>query len=187
MLHHKGSHIRKCVAETLKKQPGHNCISCWNLPNKIPTKIWSKQILEANNTDDWWCKYKPFCNTDDIYELQLYSKNRYVTHTKVHISPGGVGGGAGRVLPYMLYRYMYEPLWRFIWFSSSLLLDRVYKWESLGLESGIISRTLINCLKILKITLCKFVDKNNYWENHRFKLEHDEVLKGWFLNEWVRI
>ena len=156
MLHHKGSHTRKCVAETLKKQPGHNCISCWNLPKKIPTKILSKQILKANNTDDWWCKYEPFCNTDDIYELQLYSENRYVTHTKVHISPGGGGGGTAI---YAISRYMYEPLWRFIWFSSSLLWDRVYKWESLGLESGIISRTLINCLKILKITLCKFVDK----------------------------
>ena len=33
--------------------------------------------------------------------------------------------------------------------SSSLLWDMVYKSESLGLESGIISRTLINCLKIL--------------------------------------
>ena len=72
-----------------------------------------------------------------------------MSHTKVHISPGG----GGRVLPYMLYRYMYEPLRRFIWFSSSLLGDMVYKSESLGLESGIISRTLINtvinCLKIL--------------------------------------
>ena len=28
-----------------------------------------------------------------------------MSHTKVHISPGG-----GGILPYMLYRYMYEPL-----------------------------------------------------------------------------
>ena len=48
----------------------------WNLPQKIPTKIWSKQILKANNTDDWWCEYEPFCSTDDIYEVRLYSKNR---------------------------------------------------------------------------------------------------------------
>ena len=34
-----------------------------------------------------------------------------------------------------LYRYV--PLSR-VWFSSSLLWDRVYKSESLGLESGII-------------------------------------------------
>ena len=29
-------------------QPGHNCISCWNLPlNNRNKKIWSKQILKA--------------------------------------------------------------------------------------------------------------------------------------------
>ena len=37
----------------------------------------------------------------------------------------------------MLYRYMHVPLWR-VWFSSSLLWDRVYKSESFGLEPGII-------------------------------------------------
>ena len=37
--------------------------------------------------------------------------------------------------PYMGYRYV--PLSR-VWFSSSLLRDRVYKSESLGLEQGII-------------------------------------------------
>ena len=36
---------------------------------------------------------------------------------------------------YRLYRYV--PLWR-VWFSSSLLWDRVYKSESLGPEKGII-------------------------------------------------
>ena len=36
---------------------------------------------------------------------------------------------------YGLYRYV--PLWR-IWFSSSLLWDRVYKSDSLDLEEGII-------------------------------------------------
>ena len=45
-------------------------------------------------------------------------------------SPHGWG-----VLPYMGYRYV--PLSR-VWFSSSLLRDRVYKSESLGLEQGII-------------------------------------------------
>ena len=54
-----------------------------------------------------------------------------ISHTKVHIF---LRRG---VLPYMLYRYMYVPLWR-VWFSSSLLWDRVYKSESLGLESVII-------------------------------------------------
>ena len=108
-------------------------ISCWNLPKKIPTtKIWSKQILKAINTNDWWCRYEPFCNTDDIYELQLYFENRYVTYKSTYFPRGG--GGEGGVMLYMLYRYMYEPLWRFIWFSSSLFWDRVYKSESLGLE-----------------------------------------------------
>ena len=42
-------------------------------------------------------------------------------------SPGG-----GGILPeYGLYRYVQS--WR-VWFSSSLLWDRVYKSESLGLE-----------------------------------------------------
>ena len=44
------------------------------------------------------------------------------------------GGGGGTAI-YGLYRYV--PLWR-VWFSSSLLWDRVYKSESLGLEQGII-------------------------------------------------
>ena len=39
---------------------------------------------------------------------------------------------------YGLYRYV--PLWR-VWFSSSLLKDRVYKSEHLGLEYGIIQET----------------------------------------------
>ena len=43
--------------------------------------------------------------------------------------------GGGGVLPYTGYRYV--PLSR-VWFSSSLLRDRVYKSESLGLEQGII-------------------------------------------------
>ena len=51
--------------------------------------------------------------------------------------PGGGGGlpWAQEHSPIMaldgLYRYV--PLWR-VWFSSSLLWDRVYKSESLGLE-----------------------------------------------------
>ena len=44
-------------------------------------------------------------------------------------------GGEGGVLPYGLF--MYVPLWRVL-FLSSLLWDRVYKSESLGLEQGII-------------------------------------------------
>ena len=157
---------------------------------KIPTtKIWAKQILNANNTDDWWCRYEPFCNTDDMFEIQLYSKNRYVTHKSTYFPPWG-----GRVLPYILYRYMYEPLWT-LWFISSLLWNRVYKSESLGPRIGYHFQDTDQLFKDfrldtnfqLKIALCQFVDKNDYWENHRFKLEHDEVLKGWFLNEWVRI
>ena len=41
-----------------------------------------------------------------------------------------LGGGGGGIAIYWLYRYV--PLWR-VWFSSSLLLDRVYKSESLHL------------------------------------------------------
>ena len=53
-------------------------------------------------------------------------------------------GGTGI---YGLYRYV--PMWR-VWFSSSLLLDRVYKSESLGLEEGIVFLfKLINWMKIL--------------------------------------
>ena len=44
------------------------------------------------------------------------------------------GGGGGTAI-YVLYRYV--PQWR-VWFSSSLLWDRVYKSESLGVEQGII-------------------------------------------------
>ena len=43
--------------------------------------------------------------------------------------PGGRGGGGTAI--YGLYRYV--PLWR-VWFSGSLLYDRVYKSERLGLE-----------------------------------------------------
>ena len=46
-------------------------------------------------------------------------------------SPMGVGGTA----IYGLYRYI--QLWRVL-FSSSLLLDWVFKSESVGLEQGII-------------------------------------------------
>ena len=28
----------------------------------------------------------------------------------------------------------------------------------------------------IQITLCKFVDKNNSKDNHRFKLDHDEMI-----------
>ena len=44
------------------------------------------------------------------------------------------GGGGGTAL-YGPYRYV--PLWR-VWFSRSLLWDRVYKSERLGLEEGIV-------------------------------------------------
>ena len=46
--------------------------------------------------------------------------------------PGGRGGGTAI---YGLYRYVALGWVRF---SSGLLLDRVYKSESLGLEEGII-------------------------------------------------
>ena len=49
---------------------------------------------------------------------------------------GGVYVCVG-VLPYVGLPYRYVPLWR-VWFSSSLLWDRVYKSERLGLEEGII-------------------------------------------------
>ena len=49
--------------------------------------------------------------------------------------PGGWGVG-GWQLPYMGYIGMCRS-WR-VWFLSSLLWDRVYKSESLGLEKGII-------------------------------------------------
>ena len=44
--------------------------------------------------------------------------------------------GRGRVLPYMGYIGKYRS--EAVWLSSSLLWDRVYKSESLGLEKGII-------------------------------------------------
>ena len=52
----------------------------------------------------------------------------YIVHNmKKFQEPGGGGGTA----IYGLYRYV--PLWR-VWFSSSLLRDRVYKSERLGVE-----------------------------------------------------
>ena len=163
-----------------KKQPRRNCISCWNLSKKFPTtKIWSKQILEANNNDDWRCRYESFCNTDDIYELQLYSNSGYLTYKSTYFLQGREQGTAMYAIGATVK----------VWFSSSLLWNRVYKSESLGLKSGIIFQDTNELFKDfsldkgdqqlpIKITLCKFVDKNNYWENHGFKLEHDEVLKG---------
>ena len=79
-----------------------------------------------------------------FYELQLYSKNRYLTYK-----------GGGRVLPFML-RYMYVPVWR-VWFSSSLLWDRVYKSEGLGLESGIIFQDTDQLFKDFSL------DKGDQW------------------------
>ena len=77
-----------------------------------------------------------------------------MSHTKVHISPRG----GGRVMPYMLYRYMYEPLWRFIWFSSSLFWDRVYKSESLGLELWAITN-----VNSFKAHIKTYLFKTLYW------------------------
>ena len=74
-----------------------------------------------------------------------------ISHTKVHISPRG----GGRVLPFML-RYMYVPLCR-VWFSSSLLWDRVYKSEGLGLESGIIFQDTDQLFKDFSL------DKGDQW------------------------
>ena len=52
-----------------------------------------------------------------------------LTYLFMHFkNPAGGGGGTAT---YGLYRYV--PLWR-VWFSSSLLKDRVYKSEHLGLE-----------------------------------------------------
>ena len=56
-----------------------------------------------------------------------------------YATPAVIGGctdpGEGGTAIHGLYRYV--PLWR-VWFSSSLVWDRVYKSESLGLEEGII-------------------------------------------------
>ena len=74
-----------------------------------------------------------------------------ISHTKVHISPRG----GGTVLPFMR-RYMYVPLCR-VWFSSSLLWDRVYKSEGLGLESGIIFQDTDQLFKDFSL------DKGDQW------------------------
>ena len=52
--------------------------------------------------------------------------NPEVGSTKAVLEPRGVGTAT-----YRLHRYV--RLWR-VWFLSSLLRDRVYKSESLGLE-----------------------------------------------------
>ena len=49
---------------------------------------------------------------------------------QIALSTGQIPGGGGTAI-YGLYKYV--PLWR-LWFSSSLLLDGVYKSERLGLE-----------------------------------------------------
>ena len=69
-------------------------------------------------------------NTVEYSCLKVWIKTEIVSDNLM-VYPGGGGGTA----IYGLYRYM--PLWR-VWFSSSLLRDRVYKSESLGLEYGII-------------------------------------------------
>ena len=56
------------------------------------------------------------------------------------LMPGGGGGGTAI---YELSWWATDGLYRYVplsraWFSSSFLWDRVYKSESLGLESGII-------------------------------------------------
>ena len=51
-----------------------------------------------------------------------------------------------------LYRYV--PLSR-VWFSSSLLWDRVYKSESLGLESGIIFQETDQLVEDISLDLGK--------------------------------
>ena len=99
-----------------------------------------KTDLKANNNDDWRCRYESFCNTDDIYELQLYSNNRYLTYKSTYFPQARGQGTAMYAICATVKGYG---------FTSSLLWDRVYKSESLSLKSGIISRTLMNCLKIL--------------------------------------
>ena len=39
------------------------------------SKIWSKQILKANNTGDRLCGYELFCNSGNVYER--FTRNRY--------------------------------------------------------------------------------------------------------------
>ena len=71
-----------------------------------------------------------------------------MSHTKVHISPGG-GGGYCHICYIGTCMSHCEGLSGF----QAVYSGMVYKSESLGLESGVISRTLINtvinCLKIL--------------------------------------
>ena len=133
LLCNKDGHIRKCMVQTLKTQPAHNCISCWNLPKKIPTtKIWSKQILKANNTEDWWCRYNLSIRRSPLPLLSpsplgrpdtqvIASTNHFVTlmifmnyscilnigmsHTKIHISPGGEGTARYAILLVFTWRH----------------------------------------------------------------------------------
>lgn len=42
------------------------------------TKIWSKQILEANNTGDQLCRYELFCNSGNVYER--FTRNKYLAN-----------------------------------------------------------------------------------------------------------
>ena len=60
---------RKLLAYLLLKPP---------ITGNETTKIWSKQILKANNTDDRRCRYELFCNTGNVYEL--FTRNRYLTN-----------------------------------------------------------------------------------------------------------
>ena len=60
--------------------------------------------------------------------LFLHTSTRFcVIFQAVYLRFQGMGGGGTAI--YGLYRYV--PLWT-VWFSSSLLWDRVYKSESLG-------------------------------------------------------
>ena len=48
------------------------------------TKIWSKQILEANNTGDQLCRYELFCNSgnimfmNDLLEISIDSQTKEI-------------------------------------------------------------------------------------------------------------
>ena len=103
-------------------------------------------------------------------------ENRDVTYKSTYFPWGG--GGGGGVLQYMLYRYMYLPLWR-VWFSSSLLQDRVYKSESLclRLNSGIIFQDTDQLFKDIGL------DKRD----HQFSIIIIIIIKKRYANLWVRI
>ena len=127
-------------------------LSCTSIKNPLRPltllKLISKQI-NKQKMDHWknipYFRLSPCFRTlrknhnrCSVLQKKRYSfARRFDTKTFV-LTPfkqtTGTGGGGTTI--YGLYRYV--PLWR-VWFSNrSLLWDRVYKSESLGLEYGII-------------------------------------------------